>query len=132
ETVECKCDRILEFEIVSPENGGSLENASVTAVGASEVGLRFRLEGEPNWTLVGPSGGFQVVLELPRYGTNTFVFSVEDEAGNQGTFVYSLNRTGRMLQTEDDGLWPLYIALLASVLIIIVAFYARRRVGEGR
>jgi hypothetical protein len=131
ETVECRCDRTLEFEIVSPENGGSLENASVTAVGASEEGLRFRLEGETNWTLVGPSGGFQVGLELPGYGTNTFVFTLEDAAGNRGTYVYSLNRTGRTLQTEDEVPWPLYIALLASVLIIIVAFLARRRVGEG-
>jgi hypothetical protein len=124
-TVRTYSDWRLDFEVLSPVNGATVNEEIIEAIGSGEPGLRFRLvdgdEGE--WNVVSDDGNLSIALELPYFGQNVFRFEVEDPAGNTGQYLYILNRAGMTLEPGGDDPVLLIVALLLALTAIATTLY---------
>lgn len=124
-TVRTFLDQRLDFEIVSPVNGATVDEDFIEAWGSGELGLRFRLvDGdEVDWNVVIDDGNLSIALELPSFGQNMFRFEVEDPAGNKGHYLYVLNRAGMTVEPEGDDSALVIVALFLVLMAIVILLY---------
>jgi hypothetical protein len=134
-TVRTYSDRRLDFEILSPVNGATVDEDFIEVIGSGEPGLRFRLvdSGEREWNVVSDDGNLSIALELPSFGQNVFRFEVEDPAGNTGQYLYILNRAGMTLEPGDDDPVLLILALMLVLTAIasMLYLYLRHKGASG-
>ena len=134
-TVRTYSDWRLDFEILAPVNGATVDEDFIEAIGSGEPGLRFRLVdgGERDWNVVSDDGNLSIALELPYFGQNVFHFEVEDPAGNTGQYLYILNRAGMTVEPGGDDPVLLIVALLLALTAIATTLYLylRRKGASG-
>lgn len=134
--VRITLDTELSFAIDTPANGDTVELAEVLVRGVAEPGLRFRPKDgtDAEWRTINSSGVISLLLRLPTFGTNTFVFELSDEAGNSGEYAYQLNRIGRPSpRIEEPYLDPVALSIILACGVAAIAFSVltvmRRRMG---
>jgi hypothetical protein len=135
-TVVTYSDQRLDFEILSPINGATVDEDFIEAKGSGEPGLRFRLvdNDEGDWNVAIDDGNLSIDLELPSFGQNIFRFEVEDPAGNTGQYLYVLNRSGMTVEPEGDDLAMriLAVLLVLTAIMPILYLYIRRKEASRR
>jgi hypothetical protein len=132
-SLECNVDTMVLFEVVSPKNGESVDGHEVILIGRTEPGMLLTVNGNApmQWTVDDMTGDFNVTLELARYGLNTFLFTLEDPAGNTIVYHYSLNRQGMPNPTNESIHPAMYAILIVAVGAITVAGLLARRHRHG-
>lgn len=120
----CVSDRRVEFEVVEPINGATVELAYVRINATGELGLRINLTGpETTLSLNGTlHGNLSFDVGPLKAGTSLFVFNVTDAAGNSAVLVYVLNLNEQPRRVSDEGHpWPLVVLLGIISLFISMA-----------
>jgi hypothetical protein len=118
----CISDQHLEFAIIGPENGASVEDPNVRVTIVGERGLTFNLT-RPGISLsmnLSDRGNLTIVLGPLIDGANQFLFDIRDEAGNAGTYVYVLNKVRPPHRVSDDNV-ILYVLCLIAIISIFVS-----------
>jgi hypothetical protein len=120
--VRCFSDRHLDFEIVEPVDGATVDQSWVEINTTGELGLTIRLTGQTTLFVLNRTSASNISLRVGplKSGINQFLFNVSDTAGNSASITYVLNLPEPTRRTPHIGpFW--YIIVLAMVILVFVS-----------